>query len=105
MLSNTADTKPRPSVDCGEAAGRLSTGIIEAASTSDSRNTAPFAAAGITVKSGRRHGVSNRSDGDDRGADVRKRAAASGRQCIRVDIGGDGGREDRTTMTSRGLST
>jgi hypothetical protein len=30
MLSNTADTKPRPSAVCHEATGSFSTGIIEA---------------------------------------------------------------------------
>jgi len=60
MLSNTAETNPSTSVVSGAAGGSLSTGIIDAHTTSDSRNTAPFAAAGTTFQSGRRHGVSNR---------------------------------------------
>jgi hypothetical protein len=60
MLSNTADTKPSTSVDRAEASGRLSTGIIDAHRTSASRNTAPFAAFGTAVQSGRRHGASSR---------------------------------------------
>jgi hypothetical protein len=47
MLSNTAETNPRPRVVWGDASGRCSTGIIDAINTSDSRNKLPFAAAGI----------------------------------------------------------
>src|SRR5689334_955887 len=38
MLSKTADTKPRPRVVWGPAAGSALTGISEAASTRDNRN-------------------------------------------------------------------
>src|SRR3569623_1652059 len=42
MLSNTADTKPRPKVVCTEAAGSLSTGIKLAAVTRKIRNRLPL---------------------------------------------------------------
>jgi hypothetical protein len=60
MLSNTADTTPSPNAVWGDASGRPATGIIEAATTSASRNTALRTALGITDQSGRRHGVSSR---------------------------------------------
>src|SRR3954466_14084941 len=47
--------KPSPSAVGHEATGNRSTGIIEAASTSDSRKTVPRSVAGITDQSGRRH--------------------------------------------------
>ena len=54
MLSNTADVKPRPRADCHEAAGSLSTGIIEAQRTSESRNTALRADSGTRCHAGAR---------------------------------------------------
>src|SRR6185295_16278892 len=61
MLSNTAETTPRPKVPGALASGSRSTGIMDAASTSDSRNTLPLIASGNTLQSGRRHGVSSNS--------------------------------------------
>src|SRR5689334_19395033 len=54
MLSNTAETKPRPSVDGHDAVGNCSTGIIDAHSTSDSRKMLPLIASGTIGQSGRR---------------------------------------------------
>src|SRR5262249_56106218 len=54
MLSNTPDTKPRPSAVCHEAPGNLSTGIKVAHSTSDNKKILPFIAAGTISQSGRR---------------------------------------------------
>ena len=54
MLSNTAETKPSPNAVCHDAGGSSSTGIIDAASTSDSRKIVPFIEAGTSLQSGRR---------------------------------------------------
>src|SRR5262245_49066429 len=54
ILSNTAETKPRPSVVCHDAAGSFSTGMSEAQVTSASRNTDPLNASGSRPQSGRR---------------------------------------------------
>src|SRR2546426_4943112 len=55
MLSNTAETKPRPSAVCHDAAGNFSTGISEAHTMSESRNTLPLNAPGSSDHAGRRH--------------------------------------------------
>ena len=61
MLSNTADTKPSPIATCHDASGSLCTGIIDAASTSDSRNTAPRERAGqLAPSAGARSGTQTR---------------------------------------------
>src|SRR6185436_18627759 len=60
MLSNTADTKPRPSAVGQEAAGSFSTGINEAAVTSASRKIVPLKVSGITFQSGARQPAVNR---------------------------------------------
>src|SRR3954452_11221132 len=57
MLSNTAETKPRPSAVGQDATGSLSTGIIEAAVTSASRKIVPLNVSGITDQSGLRKGA------------------------------------------------
>ena len=57
MLSKTAETKPSPSADCHDATGKASTGIIDAQSTSDNKNSAPFAASGTSDQSGFRTGT------------------------------------------------
>jgi hypothetical protein len=57
MLSNTAEMNPSARADGQEAGGRLSTGIIEAQVTSDSRNTEPLKAPGIRLHSGLRSGT------------------------------------------------
>ena len=72
MLSNTAETKPRPNVVCHDAGGSCSTGIIDAASTSDSRNTAPRAASGSSSQSGRRIGAVQQDHDPHRDADERE---------------------------------
>ena len=54
------------------AAGSRSTGIIEAASTSDSRNTEPVMAAGSTDQSGRLHGRGGQDRGPQRHAEHRE---------------------------------
>ena len=54
MLSNTADTKPSPSVVRGEGLGKRSTGIIEAIKTSESRKIELLRVRGSTSQSGRR---------------------------------------------------
>ena len=60
MLSNTADTKPRPSAVCHDASGRCSTGIIEAIVTRDNKNIAPLKASGSNDHSGLRTGADTR---------------------------------------------
>src|SRR5262245_29121727 len=60
MLSNTADTKPRPNAVGQDAAGSFSTGIIEAQVTSASRNTEPLNASGSNPHSGLRSGTQTR---------------------------------------------
>src|SRR3954469_13554668 len=57
MLSNTAETKPRPIAVCQDAAGSFSTGISDAQVTSASRKIVPLKVSGITFQSGLRHGV------------------------------------------------
>ena len=54
MLSKKAEMKPSASADTHEAGGSLSTGIIEAHSTSDSRKTEPLMVSGSTSQSWRR---------------------------------------------------
>jgi hypothetical protein len=54
MLSNTAETKPRPRVVCQEAAGNFSTGMSDAQVTRASRKTEPLNASGSSLQSGRR---------------------------------------------------
>src|SRR5687767_3805854 len=52
MLSNTADKTPSAATDSQLGSGRLSTGISDAAATSSTRNSAPFAAGFTTDQSG-----------------------------------------------------
>ena len=60
MLSKKEETKPSPSVVCQPGSGRLSTGIMDAQVTSESRNTLPRAAFGSSDQSGLRQAeVSN----------------------------------------------
>src|SRR6186713_2014121 len=60
MLSNTAETKPRPSAVGQDAAGSFSTGISEAAVTSARRKMVPLKVSGITVQSGARRAAVSR---------------------------------------------
>src|SRR5262245_66595339 len=67
MLSNTADTKPRPSAVGHDAAGSSSTGIIEADVTRASRKIVPLKVSGSTFQSGRRNeAVANRTAHTDK---------------------------------------
>src|SRR5262245_686019 len=67
MLSNTAETKPKPKVVRHDAAGSSSTGIIDAAVTRASRKIVPLKASGSTFQSGRRNGaVANRTAQTDK---------------------------------------
>src|SRR5688572_18754459 len=52
ILSNTDDSTPSAATDCQLGSGRLSTGISDAAATSNTRNKAPFAAGFTTDQSG-----------------------------------------------------
>src|ERR1017187_6560001 len=60
MLSNTAETKPRPKAECQDAAGSASTGIIDAQVTRDSRKIDPLLASGSSSQSGLLSGTLNR---------------------------------------------
>src|SRR4029078_4542424 len=60
MLSNTAETKARPSAVGHEAADSFSTGINEAAVTNASRKMGPLKVSGITFQSGARSPVVSR---------------------------------------------
>src|SRR5687767_15970441 len=57
ILSNTAERKPRPNEVCQDGAGRLSTGIIEAQSTSERRKSDPVRAGPSSDHCGRRIGA------------------------------------------------
>src|SRR6185437_15422649 len=61
MLSKTADTKPSPCATSHDASGSFCTGIIEAASTSDSKNIDPRKAPGSSSQCGRRSGTHSSS--------------------------------------------
>src|SRR5437870_4290326 len=52
MLSKTAETKPRPKAVCHDAEGSSLTGISDAHQTSESRNTHPLSAPGISPQAG-----------------------------------------------------
>ena len=60
MLSKTAETKPRPSAVCQDAAGNFSTGISEAHTISERRNTLPLNAPGSSDHAGLRHSAAMR---------------------------------------------
>src|SRR3989442_2145284 len=60
MLSNTAETKPRPSAVCHDAAGSFSTGIGEAQVISKRRNALPLNAPGSSDHAGLRHSAAMR---------------------------------------------
>src|SRR5436190_20470805 len=57
MLSKTGDTNPRLIATGHDAAGSLCTGIIDAASTSESRKMLPLSAFGNSSHAGRRSGT------------------------------------------------
>jgi hypothetical protein len=57
MLSNTADTNPRPKAVGHDAEGNVSTGIIEADVTSASRKIVPLNVSRSTAQSSRRNGA------------------------------------------------
>src|SRR5690348_14996751 len=61
MLSKTAETKPRPSAVCQDAAGSLSTGIKDAQRIRESRKMLPTKAPGSSAQSGFRSGALTRS--------------------------------------------
>ena len=60
MLSNTAETKPKPKAVCHDAAGKCSTGIIDAIVTSESKKIVPFIAPGNSDQSGLRSGTASK---------------------------------------------
>src|SRR4051812_5078265 len=57
MLSNTADTNPRPRAVGHDAPGSSLTGIIDAQLTRANRNTEPLNASGNSPQPGRRTGA------------------------------------------------
>ena len=59
MLSNTAETKPRPSVVAQDGVGNAATGISEAHHTSASRNRLPLKALGSRFQLGGRYAASS----------------------------------------------
>jgi hypothetical protein len=87
MLSNTAETKPSPKAVCHDAAGRCSTGIIEAVSTRHSRKIVPRSVAGNTLQSGRRRGAAVNSA-------IHTAAPSNGRRSVQA-----GNRRLLTTLT------
>src|SRR5262249_32995660 len=60
MLSNTAETQPRPNAVCQDAAGSFSTGTIEAPVTTDSRKIVPLRVSASTAQPGCRKGTAAR---------------------------------------------
>ena len=68
MLSNTDERNPKPRAVCHDAAGRCSTGIIEAIKTSASRKIAPLEAADSASQSGRRGEHKRENEADDANA-------------------------------------
>src|SRR4051794_94727 len=60
MLSKTADRNPRPRLVFHEGTGNVSTGIIEAINTSDSRKIEPRSAGRNPSQSGARNKVETR---------------------------------------------
>src|ERR1700741_3696467 len=60
MLSNTAERKPSPKDVGHDGGGSRSTGIIDAHSTSESKNTEPLNAPGSSDQPGRRHAAVSR---------------------------------------------
>src|SRR5947207_15503822 len=61
MLSNTAETNPRPIDTDHDASGSFWTGIIDAASTRERRKMLPLNALGSSSQCGRRSGTHNNS--------------------------------------------
>ncbi|MND00113.1 hypothetical protein D3C83_186150 [compost metagenome] len=57
MLSKTEDRKPSPRAVIADAAGSLSTGIMVAESTRQSRKSEPLNASGSRLQFGRRIGA------------------------------------------------
>src|SRR6266496_3535193 len=78
MLSNTAETKPRPIATRHDASGSFSTGIIDAAVTSESRKIVPLNVSGSTSQSGRRTGTVTKIDTQTASPMNGKRPATSG---------------------------
>src|ERR671917_934472 len=60
ILSNTEDRTPSAATDCQLGAGRLSTGISDAAATSSTRNSAPLSAGRRIAQSGWQMGLVTR---------------------------------------------
>ena len=85
MLSNTAETNPRPSAVCHDATGSFSTGIIEAAVTSASKKIVPLNVSGITAQSGRRNGAAGQKHRPHR--EPKHRHAT--KQCRKMNVGDD----------------
>src|SRR5690348_15236791 len=61
MLSNTAETNPKPIATLHDASGSVSTGIIDAANTSERRKMLPLSAPGSSSQWGRRRGTHSNS--------------------------------------------
>src|SRR3954451_8726485 len=80
MLSNTAETKPRVSATAHEASGSASTGIRDAAVTSDNKNTEPLKASGNSSQSGLRKGT-DASSATQTAAPMNGKCSAESRKC------------------------
>ena len=102
MLSNTADTKPRPNAVCHDASGSFSTGIIDAASTSDSRKTLPLNAPGQLAPRGRADGGAEQQHHPHCGADEGK--AAGNRREANVGNDVDDDRRNQHERDNRTLT-
>src|SRR2546430_1809260 len=101
MLSNTAETKPRPSAVCHEAAGSFSTGMSEAQRMSDSRKMLPLNAPGSSDHCGARHGALTRIASHTAGA-AGVRGGDDGRKVADMHLAAEHRARDRAADQRRG---
>ena len=93
MLSNTAETKPRPKAVCQEATGNFSTGIIERTSPARAGRCCPWRHPGSSsTRAGARHRERDRHP--DGRAEEGKISEISGNFVLTVTLVHDGGDQD-----------
>src|SRR6185436_20977957 len=105
MLSNTADTKPSMRATVQEASGNASTGIRDAAVTSDNRNTDPLNASGSNSQSGLRSGTEINSATKTATPMNGNRSADPGKRMLTTILVTMAETRIRATIPTRGQST
>ena len=105
MLSNTAETKPRPIATTADAGGSCSTGIIDAMVTSESRKTEPLRVSGMTSQSGRRIGIDSRIAAHTAAPRKGKLSAISGKVVLMKTLVAMANARIMPTMPTRAQST